>query len=587
MNTSVSFPATSRRSVARHPVWTVSVLVAAAVLAGCADMSGITPQARLRDPASVGLVATAPSAVAAPAVSTEWWHAMGDAQLDALVAQALQNNPSLKVAQARLARAQAVTEVADAALLPQINGAVDLTRQRYTETGAVPAPLAGSIRSTGTLQLNASWELDFFGKYRAALDAALGTVAQALQNNPSLKVAQARLARAQAVTEVADAALLPQINGAVDLTRQRYTETGAVPAPLAGSIRSTGTLQLNASWELDFFGKYRAALDAALGTVNAAEADAQAARVLLASNVARSYIQLARTEAQLVVARRTLAQREETVGLVRDRVSAGLDTQLEQHQSEGGLPEARQQIEALQEQSQLTRNALGALVGDPKVALALSAPALAAIKNMDLPPAIPADLLGRRADIAAARWRVEAAGKDVVNAKTQFYPNINLVAFAGLSSIGLNRLIGSDSLQWGVGPALRLPIFEGGRLRANLRGKTADLDAAVESYNASVLDAVHDVADQVASARSITRQQTEQQAAQKSAESAYGIAVQRYKAGLGNYLNVLTAETNVLVQRRQAVDLAARALDVQVGLARAVGGGYTAAALPVQQVAGE
>ena len=496
MNTSVSFPATSRRSVARHPVWTVSVLVAAAVLAGCADMSGITPQARLRDPASVGLVATAPSAVAAPTVSTEWWHAMGDAQLDALVAQALQNNPSLKVAQARLARAQAVTEVADAALLPQINGAVDLTRQRYTETGAVPAPLAGSIRSTGTLQLNASWELDFFGKYRAALDAALGTV-------------------------------------------------------------------------------------------NAAEADAQAARVLLASNVARSYIQLARTEAQLVVARRTLAQREETVGLVRDRVSAGLDTQLEQHQSEGGLPEARQQIEALQEQSQLTRNALGALVGDPKVALVLSAPALAAIKNMDLPPAIPADLLGRRADIAAARWRVEAAGKDVVNAKTQFYPNINLVAFAGLSSIGLNRLIGSDSLQWGVGPALRLPIFEGGRLRANLRGKTADLDAAVESYNASVLDAVHDVADQVASARSITRQQTEQQAAQKSAESAYGIAVQRYKAGLGNYLNVLTAETNVLVQRRQAVDLAARALDVQVGLARAVGGGYTAAALPVQQVAGE
>ena len=115
MNTSVSFPATSRRSVARHPVWTVSVLVAAAVLAGCADMSGITPQARLRDPASVGLVATAPSAVAAPAVSTEWWHAMGDAQLDALVAQALQNNPSLKVAQARLARAEAVTEVADAA----------------------------------------------------------------------------------------------------------------------------------------------------------------------------------------------------------------------------------------------------------------------------------------------------------------------------------------------------------------------------------------------------------------------------------------------------------------------------------------
>ncbi len=475
------------------------LLVAAAVLAGCADMSGITPQATLRDGASVGL---ADSAVSQPfssthsAIPVDWWHAMGDAQLDSLVAQAVQNNPSLKIVQARLARAQAVTEVADAALLPQVSGAVDVTRQRYTETGAVPAPLAGSIRNNGTLQLNASWELDFFGKYRAALDAALGTV-------------------------------------------------------------------------------------------HAAEADGQAARVLLASNVARSYIQLARVEAQLVVARRTLAQRDETLRLVRDRVNAGLDTRLELHQSEGGLPEARQQIEFLQEQSQLTRNALGALVGDPKVALALDAPPLSAIKNMSLPPTIPADLLGRRADISAARWRVEAAGKDVVNAKTQFYPNINLVAFAGLSSIGLNRLIGADSLQWGVGPALRLPIFEGGRLRANLRGKTADLDAAVESYNASVLDAVHDVADQVASAQSITRQQTEQRAAQQSAESAYGIAVLRYKAGLGNYLNVLTAETNVLVQRRQAVDLAARALDVQVGLARAMGGGYASAVPASARATGE
>jgi outer membrane protein TolC len=121
---------------------------------------------------------------------------------------------------------------------------------------------------------------------------------------------------------------------------------------------------------------------------------------------------------------------------------------------------------------------------------------------------------------------------------------------------------------------LRLPIFEGGRLRAQLRTKTADLDAAVESYNASVLDAVRDVADQVASSQSISKQQAEQRQAQSAAEGAYAIAVQRYKAGLGNYLQVLTAESTVLAQRRQSVELAARALDVQVGLARALGGGY-------------
>lgn len=487
------------------PVWRASfrmALIAAASVAaagliatgitGCADMSGITPNAVLRDAPSLGLPATAE---ASPVVAAEWWRDFGDEQLNRLVAQALETSPSLKIAQARLARAQAVTEVADAATLPQLSGQLDATRQLYTKNGLVPAPLAGTIQETGTAQLNASWELDFFGKNRAALDAALGSV-------------------------------------------------------------------------------------------HAAEADAQAARVLLASNVARSYFQLVRLNEQATVARRTLAQREETLKLVQDRVNAGLDTRLELRQSEGGLPEARLQLESLQEQMALTRNALGALIGQADVALATVPPAQSAIKNVAMTgamAAIPADLLGRRADITAARWRVEASVKDVANAKTQFYPNINLIAFAGFSSIGLNNLTRSGSQQWGVGPALRLPIFDAGRLRANLRGKTADLDAAVESYNAAVLDAVRDVADQVTSMQAIARQQVQQRAAQNAAEGAYEIAVQRYRAGLGNYLNVLTAETNVLAQRRGAVDLAARALDTQVALIRALGGGY----VPDQAVPGQ
>ena len=470
-------------STPRRTVWRLSALAAVTVLAACADMSGIAPQASMRDAASVGLpTAVSVSTPDSAPLAANWWQALGDAQLNQLVAQALSDNPTLLIAQARLVRAQAGAEVAGAALQPQVGAEGDITRQLYTETGMVPPPRAGSVANTGTVQLRGSWELDFFGKNRAALETALGTE-------------------------------------------------------------------------------------------RAAQADTQAARLLLASQVVRSYIQLARIHAQLAVAERTLAQREETLRLVRERVSAGLDTQLERHQSEGSLPEARQQIEALHEQSALVRNALGALVGNP--ALALDAPALTALQAIPLPASMPANLLAQRADIAAARWRVEAAGQEVLVAKAQFYPNINLVAFTGLSSIGLGQLLKTDSAQWGVGPAVHLPIFEGGRLRANLRGKTAEVDAAVQSYNASVLDAVHEVADQVASARSIARQQTEQQAAQKSAEAAYSIALQRYQAGLGNYLNVLTVETNVLLQRRQAVDLAARALDTQVALARAVGGGYS------------
>jgi len=475
------------RTAIRARRWTLHAVVLAC-LGACANYSGITPQAQALDTAALGLPAKSGDAASVSTIDPQWWHAYGDAQLNALVDKALANSPTLRVAQARLARAQ------------------------------------------------------------ASSDAVRGGE-------------------------------LPQLNAGADLTRQLFSANYIYPPPLGGAVMNTGDVRLTASWELDFFGKNHAALGAALGQVQAGQADVQAARMLLASSVVRGYIALQRIEAQLAVAQRTMAQRVQVKTLVQDRVNAGLDTQLELQQSDGALPEARLQIEMLQEQRALTLNALAALTAQPgtppQLTLAEQLPGNVAPV---VAQSIPLDLLGRRADIAAARWRVEAALHDVDTAKTLFYPNINLAAFVGLSSIGFDKLTQSGSSQWGVGPAIRLPIFDGGRLRANLRGKTADLDAAVESYNAQVIDAVHDVADQLASVRSIARQQSEQAAAQAAAESAYTIATQRYQAGLGNYLNVLTAETAVLAQRRLAVDLAARAWDTQVQLIRALGGGYQATA---------
>jgi NodT family efflux transporter outer membrane factor (OMF) lipoprotein len=398
----------------------------------------------------------------------------------------------------------------------------------------------------------------------------------ALANHPSLNIAQARLRRAQAAASMTDAAAGPQLNAGVNVSRQLFTTNGLIPPPLAGTVGETAEAQLSGSWELDFFGKNRAALNAALGRARAVQAEVEAARMLLASQVARQYIQLARLTDQLAVAQRTLAQRQQTLQLVQDRFKAGLDTQLELRQSQSGLPEARYQMEALQEQVTLTRHALSALLGEPKQPLVLRDLSLAGLKNTAMPVTLPSDLLGRRPDIAAARWRVEAATQDISQARGQFYPSVNLVAFAGFSSIGLNRLLGAGSEQGGLGPALRLPLFDGGRLRANLGVKTADLDLAIESYNVAVIEAVREVADALTSRQSITRQQTEQGAAQALSESAYVIALQRYEAGLSNYLQVLSAETAVLNQRRQGVDLSARALDTQVALLRALGGGYRA-----------
>jgi NodT family efflux transporter outer membrane factor (OMF) lipoprotein len=350
-----------------------------------------------------------------------------------------------------------------------------------------------------------------------------------------------------------------------------------VPPPLAGSVSDSGTAQFVGSWELDFFGQNQAALQAALGAERAAQADAQAARVLLSAQVAQAYFAWVGLVEQHAVVGRVLAQREAIRQLVQDRFHGGLDTPLELRLAEAGLPDARLQLALLDEQIALSKNALAALIGEPNRPLTPLPSAQEAIKFISFDGPISSNLLGQRADIAAARWRAQAADQSVSGARAQFYPNINLAAFAGLSSIGLDKLLQSGSQQWGVGPALSLPLFDSGRLRANLGGKTAERDAAVESYNSTVINAVHEVADQLTSAQAVAKQQAEQALAEAAAQEAYAGAQQRWRSGLYNALQVLNAESALLVQRRLAVDLRTRSLQNQVALARALGGGFSSA----------
>lgn len=473
-----------RTSASLPTLAVIVVAIASSVmltLGGCASSAGIAPVASPTAPAAFGLAEAATPMT--PAISADWWRAFGDPALDALVERALVGNPGLKVVQARLARAEA----------------------------------------------------------------------------------------AVASSKAADG---PMVTAGLEATRELFSANSIYPPPLGGTIRTLGNAQIGAGWELDFFGRNRAAIAASVGVQRAAQAEVQAARSVLASNVARGYVQLGRLFEQREVAVRALKQREETLGLINQRVQAGLDTAVEQRQGEGALPETREVIEQLDEQIALTRHALAALTAQAPDALDGFSPRLNVVQAVALPAALPADLLARRADITAARWRIEAATSETTAARAQFYPNVNLTAFIGFSSIGLDRLFKSSSEQWGATPAIHLPIFDSGRLRANLRVKTADLDAAIESYNGAILDAVHDAADQISSMGSVARQQTEQARAHVSAESAYDLATQRYKAGLGTYLTVLNSESNVLNQRRLSVDMKARALDTQIGLIRALGGGY-------------
>ncbi len=413
-------------------------------------------------------------------------------------------------------------------------------------------------------------------------------IEQALVAAPSLKIAEARIRRATAdAGSVASQSKL-QVGGAIDSTYERFSKTGIVPPPFGGTSQSLNNANLNVSIALDFFGRNRSLLDAAMGQVEATKADAQSARVILAASVARTYFNLARLLAQRGLATDALGLREQTRNLVQQRVTNGLDTNVELRQAEGNLPGTRLEIAQLDEQIALGRNQLAALIGAaPDVTKNIS-PQIALTSDQGLPSAIPADLLGRRADIVAARIRVEASARNIAATKAAFYPNINLIAFAGLSSIGLSRWLDADSAQYGIGPAVTIPIFAGGRLRSVLAGNTADYDAAVESYNQVLLDAVRDVADQISSAQSVIAQMKQQRDTQLTFEAAYALAQQRYQAGLTNYLVVVAAENAVLTQRRQATDLKAKALDLNVNLNRALGGGFASPIeppIPVAQAA--
>jgi len=238
------------------------------------------------------------------------------------------------------------------------------------------------------------------------------------------------------------------------------------------------------------------------------------------------------------------------------------------------IPENSRDIAALDEQVALARHALAALIGKTPEAADDLAPKLPIVAPLAVPKTLPADLLGHRADIIASRWRVEAAVHGMASTKAMFYPNINLRAFTGFSAIGFDQWLDSGSRQPGIGLAISLPIFDAGRLRNQYRISAASVDAAVATYNGTLLDALRDVADQLSTLHALDIQIERQQAAQASAQRSYDLALQRYRADISDRLNVLNVETGLIAQRRAAIDLQARWIDSRIRLINALGGGF-------------
>jgi NodT family efflux transporter outer membrane factor (OMF) lipoprotein len=437
-----------------------------------------------------------------------------------------------------------------------------------------PAQLsAGQALANATVD-SAAWPAE--GWWRAYGDPQLDAlVDEALAGSPSLEIAEARLRAAQAQALAAGATRLPAVSLDAEATRQRYPENGLYPPPFAGAFSTDGRIAFDLSYQIDFWDRNRRLLAAARSGVEAAEADRAAARLAIAVAVVRAYIQLDLSYALLDVTNDNLKQQTTILELTQQRVGAGLENVARVKQSEGMAALTRAGVASVEANVELARNQLGELAGaGPDRGQALYRPHLTAPVDLALPSKLPADLLGRRPDVAAARAQVQGAAHGVKAAEADFYPNVNLMAFAGLQSIGLAKLFDASDTIVGAGPALSLPVFNRRQLTGALETRQAQFDASVGQYNQTLLDAVHDVADVVANWRALERETAEQQTALAAAQRAYDLTTERYRAGLDNYLSVLSSENQLLLAQGLGAELTARRLGFSVDLVRALGGGY-------------
>ncbi len=400
---------------------------------------------------------------------------------------------------------------------------------------------------------------------------------EALKDNPTIDQARARIEKATAYVGSAKSLLYPNVSGSYSWTREHYSANAIVPPPYAGSTQSENNLLASASWDLDLWGKNRDRLRKAVSKEKVAEAEEEEVRITLAASVASTYNHLALLYALRDVESREVRNREDIGRITEGRVSAGLDTNVEKQTAYGETSTSRASVSDLDGQITTVRYQLGALLGQgPDRGLAIADPSFGEAAAVALPGNLPADLISRRPDIVAAYWQVNADMQDVKEAKTEFYPDVNLSLSAGLDAFGWGRFLTASSRQIEGGPAIHLPIFDAGALRSQLKDRYADFDYDVASYNHTLINALSDVATQVSQIQSTDRQLVDSQQALDAQTKAYQLALVRYKSGLNQQLQVLNADDNRLAAEQSVINLQMARRDQQIGLSKAMGGGFDA-----------
>ncbi|MBI2812280.1 MAG: efflux transporter outer membrane subunit [Candidatus Melainabacteria bacterium] len=405
----------------------------------------------------------------------------------------------------------------------------------------------------------------------------------ALEESPTLQKALAKVAEVEQEARKEKAKLFPWINfdftenweylSKNGLYRSFYPViTGAPPIPHTLDQIDLG---LNFNWEVDFFGKNRKMFQAALGMARAERAEAKQATLMLTTLIAQTYVEIQTKMAQRQVIQDRLDQRNMLFDLTDARSEHGLDPATPVLQKEQSVYEVEEALITIDKEIALDRHMLNILVGVGPDEEITPQPMNALFeKPFPLPENLSTDLLARRPDLEAQIWRVESAAKEIGAAKADFYPRVNLFAYAQLESLAYSNLLKMSSKQGGLAPAVHLPIFMGGKLRANLKSKVAAFNEAAYRYNEMVLFAAQEVADQIVTLTATYDGLARQIGALESAIDQVELQNWRYENAIDDFLTVLEMQENMLTQRYQLFGYERDYLLAVVKLVKALGGGY-------------
>jgi len=395
----------------------------------------------------------------------------------------------------------------------------------------------------------------------------------ALANNRDLRVAALNVREAQAQYRIQRAGLLPQVAGFADASHAR------TPGSLnpSGSASTTHVYEAGvaAAWEIDFFGRLQSLNDAVLQQYFATGYARQAAEILLVSQVADQYLAMLAFDEQLEVTRETLASAQESYKIVKLQFDTGTAPELSLQQSQSVLEQANANLAAQLRFRAQAENALVLLLGQP---LPADLPPVVRLNHQqilaDVPAGLPSDLLARRPDILQAEALLRSENANIGAARAAFFPSINLTGSIGTASASLSGLFGAGSLAWAFVPSITVPVFQGGALRANLDLVTLRKDVGVAQYEKAIQTAFREAADGLAGRGTYDDQVAAQERFTATQQRSLELSLFRYRNGVDNYLQVLTAQTGLYNAQLALVTARMQRLTNLVDLYRALGGGW-------------